>query len=121
MERCYIVHKSIIVSTQVKDYYKLLTCVKRIFRCVDLEYHPVLNQYMNRLDALNTETLWGIVYEVMLSYKLDSDSNMFTNYVWNTTSHKKRELNSLILECRDEATIRRYRNLKWKRDGMNDN
>ena len=55
------------------------------------------------------ETLQGIVYEIILPYKLDGNSDIFTNYIRNLISHKRRELNSLILECRDEATIRRCR------------
>ena len=74
---------------------------------------------MSRLDALNMEILRGIVYEVISLYELDGNSNIFTNYIRNLISYKRRELNSLILECRDEATIRRYRNLKQKRDGIN--
>ena len=74
---------------------------------------------MSRLDALNTNTLWRIVYKVMSSYDLDADSNTFIDYIQNLISHKRRELNSLILECQDEATIR-HQNLKCKRNGIED-
>ena len=57
---------------------------------------------MSRLDTLNMEILWEIAYEVILSHKLDADSDIFTNYIQNLTSYKKRELNSLILECTSE-------------------
>ena len=97
---------------QIEDHHKLLTHAKRIYRCVDLEHHSVLGQYRSRLDALNMEKLQEIVYEVMSSHELDANSNMFTNYIQNLISHKRRELNSLILEYQDEAAIRKCRNLK---------
>ena len=55
--------------------------MKRIYRYVDLEYYPVQGQCVSRLDALNMETLQGIVYEVILLHKLDADSDMFVNYI----------------------------------------
>ena len=79
----------------------------------------MLGQYMSRLDTLNMKILQEIVYKVISSYELNGDSDMFTNYIRNLISHKRRDINSLILEYRDKATIRRYRNLKQKRDGMN--
>ena len=60
------------------------------------------------------------MYEVTSSYNLDANSDTFTDDIQNLTSHKRSELNSLILECRDKATIRRHQNLKWKRDGKED-
>ena len=60
------------------------------------------------------------MHEVMSSYELDTNNDMFTDYIQNLTSYKRRELNSLILECQDEATIRRYWNLKWKKDSIED-
>ena len=36
---------------------------------------------MSRLDTLNIETLQGIVHEVMSLHKLDTDSDMITNYI----------------------------------------
>ena len=83
---------------RVEDHHKLLTHARRIYRYIDLEYHPVLDQYVSKLDALNTDTLQGIVHKVMSLCNLDANSETFTDYIRNLASHKRRELNSLILE-----------------------
>ena len=119
-ERCQIVHESTVAKIRVEDYHELLVYVRRIYRYINLEHHSILGQYKSRLDILNTDTLQEIVYEVISSYDLDTDSDIIIDYIRNLTSHKRRELNSLILECRDKVTIRRHRNLKQKRDSTED-
>ena len=56
-ERYWIVHKSTVVKIRVEDYHELLVYVRRIYRCINLEYYPLLGQYKSRLDVLNTDTL----------------------------------------------------------------
>ena len=107
-ERCRIVNENMMSKIRVEDHYILLNQVAELYREVDINNTSVLHQYKNKLHKVNTETLRGIVYELLSYLGIDSHYTLFHNDIYKAPGSKRRDLMPSIILQRDQATARRH-------------
>ena len=83
-EQCRIVNESMISKIRVEDYCMLLNRVAELYHEVVINNTSVLHQYKNKLHKVNTETLQGIAYELLLYLDIDSYHTSFYNDIYKT-------------------------------------
>ena len=93
---------------RVEDHCSLLNQVAVLYNEVDIYDSSVLHQYKNKLNKVNTETLRGIAYELLLYIGINSHHTSFHNDICKTPSSQRKDLTPSIIHQRDLATARRH-------------
>ena len=107
-EWCRIVNESMMSKIRVEDHCILLNQVAELYREVNINNTSNLHQYKNKLHKVNTETLWGIAYDLLSHLGIDSYHTLFHNNIYKTLASQRRDLTPSIILQRDQATARRY-------------
>ena len=72
---------------KVEDHHNLLMQVSKLFTQVEINASSVLQQYKHRLNSLSTDTLRGVVYQLLSNLNVDSHQTPFHNDIMrNKTS-----------------------------------
>ena len=79
LERCRIVYESMASKIKVEDHHNLLLQVSMLFTQVEISASSILQQYKHRLNSLSTNTLRGIVYQLLSNLNVDSYQTPFHN------------------------------------------
>ena len=82
--------------------------VKKLCDQVDIEQTSMLHTHKNSLNKVNTETLRGVVQELLTSIGVDTRHSRFYNDPSKYSRSRRCELDPTVLSMRDKATARRY-------------
>ena len=88
---------------KVEDDHNLLMQVSTLFTQVEINKSSILQQYKHRLNSLSTETLRGVVYQLLFDLNVDSYQTLFHNNIMKNKTSTWRELTLEIIQRRDQA------------------
>ena len=86
IERCRIVHESMMSKIRVEDHGILLNQVKELYNHIPINNTSILHQYKNKLNKVNTKTLRGIAYTLLLHIGINSYHTPFHNDIYKILS-----------------------------------